>query len=101
MRLRRQAAASADPALETLLVELTALGGGDGLGGEAADAGVALPLLLDTPAGRLSFISTTTIFGTPTEVTLSELVIEAFYPADAATAERLRRLTAPATAARA
>ena len=33
-----------------------------------------------------SFISTTTVFGTPTEITLSELVIEAFLPADAETA---------------
>lgn len=33
----------------------------------------------------LSFISTTTVFGTPREVTLSELAIEAFYPADEAT----------------
>jgi hypothetical protein len=56
---------------------------------------VALPLELDTPAGRLSLISTTTIFGTPTEVTLSELIIEAFYPADEETAERLRRLVEP------
>lgn len=40
--------------------------------------------------GVASFISTTTVFGTPTEITLSELVIEAFLPADEATAELLR-----------
>jgi len=34
------------------------------------------------------------VFGTPAEVTLSELAIEAFYPADAATAARLVRLVA-------
>ena len=56
-----------------------------------ADGGIALPLELDTDEGRLSLISTTTVFGTPTEVTLSELAIEAFYPADGASAERLRR----------
>jgi hypothetical protein len=37
-------------------------------------------------------ISTTTIFGTPIDVTLSELAIESFFPADAATAETLRHL---------
>jgi hypothetical protein len=38
----------------------------------------------------LSLFSTTTVFGTPREVTLSELAIESFYPADAPTAEFLR-----------
>jgi hypothetical protein len=32
------------------------------------------------------------VFGTPVDVTLSELALECFYPADAATAEALRRL---------
>jgi hypothetical protein len=32
------------------------------------------------------------VFGTPLEVTLSEVAIEAFLPADAATAERIRTL---------
>lgn len=44
---------------------------------------------VDTPRGRLSLLSTTTVFGTPVEVTLSELAIEAFYPADARTAALL------------
>jgi len=35
--------------------------------------------------GVLRFISTTTVFGTATDVTLSELVLECFYPADAET----------------
>ena len=85
-RLRRQAHASGDPALAALLAELQTLGGTDGWT-DAADS-VATPLELDTPAGRLSLISTTTVFGTPAEVTLSELAIEAFYPADDATAAR-------------
>jgi len=41
----------------------------------------------------LTFISTTTVFGTPVEVTLAELAIEAFFPANAATAEALRQLS--------
>ncbi len=38
----------------------------------------------------LSFFSTTTVFGTPVDVTLAELALEAFFPADAATAKALR-----------
>jgi transcriptional regulator with XRE-family HTH domain len=94
-RLRRQVEASADPALADLLTELTALGGHAPQPDEPDSAlagAVAVPLELDTAQGRLSLLSTTTVFGTPVEVTLSELAIEAFYPADAATAERLRRL---------
>ncbi|MDQ0473483.1 helix-turn-helix domain-containing protein [Labrys wisconsinensis] len=61
-------------------------------------AGVVVPLELVTRAGPLSFFSTTTVFGTPVDVTLSELALESFFPADAATAERLRALAAPAKA---
>ncbi|MBW8638145.1 helix-turn-helix transcriptional regulator [Hoeflea sp. WL0058] len=43
---------------------------------------VYVPLQLSTPAGVLSLISTTTVFGTPVDVTVSELAIEAFFPAD-------------------
>ena len=38
---------------------------------------------LVTDAGLLSFISTTTVFGTPRDITLSELALEAFFPANA------------------
>lgn len=51
-----------------------------------------MPLVLDTTAGRLSFVSTVTVFGTPVDITLSELAIEAFYPADRESAELLRKL---------
>lgn len=54
-----------------------------------ADARVFVPLELETPAGVLSFISTTTVFGTPVDVTVSEIALECFFPADAATAEYL------------
>ena len=57
-------------------------------------AGVVVPLRFVTDAGTLSLFSTTTIFGTPVDVTLSELAIESFFPADAATGETLRRLAA-------
>ncbi len=46
---------------------------------------IAVPLKLRTPAGVLSFISTTTVFGTPVDITLSELALETFFPADRVT----------------
>ncbi len=52
----------------------------------------AIPLRLMTEEGELSFISTVTIFGTPIDVTLSELAIESFFSADEKTAEILNRI---------
>ena len=95
-RLRRQVDVSADPVLAALLEELRALPVPAGAtrrptaNGELA--GVVVPLQFVTDAGILSFFSTTTLFGTPVDITLSELAIEAFFPADAATAEALRTL---------
>ncbi len=94
-RLRRQAQDTGDPVLAGLLAELTELGWDGRVIEPAAGNEVAIPLVLDTPHGRLSLISTTTVFGTPTEVTLSELAIEAFYPANEETAGRLARLSSP------
>jgi hypothetical protein len=48
---------------------------------------LVVPFQLTTERGMLSFYSTTTIFGTPMEVTLSEISIESFYPADRVTRE--------------
>ena len=94
-RLRRQADITGDPFLSRLLTELAAYGPETPAGHAPPSADViAVPLEMDTAEGRVSFISTTTVFGTPAEVTLSELAIEAFYPADPASAERLRRLQA-------
>lgn len=89
-RLRRQAAATGDAGLDALVAELEAYPFPDGAGQLDELGGVAIPLRLATPLGELSFLSTTTVFGTPLDVTLDELAIEAFYPADAVTAERLR-----------
>jgi transcriptional regulator with XRE-family HTH domain len=98
-RLRRQIEASADPVLAELLTELQAYpaaGSGSERASPAGDlAGVVVPLQLVTDAGTLALFSTTTVFGTPVDVTLSELALECFYPADAATAEALRRLAGP------
>ena len=51
-----------------------------------------MPLILDTPLGQVRFVSTVTIFGTPVDITLSELAIEAFFPADAESAALLQRM---------
>ncbi|WP_420475792.1 helix-turn-helix domain-containing protein [Noviherbaspirillum sp. ST9] len=95
-RLRQQIGISADPDLVELLKELSAYpppadakphhGGNE-------YAGVVVPLQFITDGGVMSFISTVTVFGTPIDVTLSELALETFFPADAATAEALRKLT--------
>ena len=65
-------------------------------GGELS--GVVVPFQLVTPNGVLSFISTTTIFGTPVDITLQELAVESFFPADAQTAAALPALVAQAKA---
>lgn len=55
-------------------------------------AGIAVPFVLRTEGGALSFLSTTTVFGTAVDVTLAELTIESFFPADRETAECMRQL---------
>jgi transcriptional regulator with XRE-family HTH domain len=92
-RLRRQVELTADPVLAALMDELRAYPAPGGATGKRAPdpyGGVAVPFRLATGAGVLSFLSTTTVFGTPIDVTLSELAVEAFFPADAATADALR-----------
>lgn len=97
-RLRRQIEVSGDPFLVKLLNELDAYPAPATAAAQAGGAhefgGVVVPFRLATEAGILSFISTTTVFGTPVDVTLSELALESFFPADAATAEVLRQLAA-------
>jgi transcriptional regulator with XRE-family HTH domain len=93
-RLQRQVLASADPALAALAEELRGLPPPDAAGEGVAphDGQVYVPLQLRSPAGVLSFISTITVFGTPTDITLSELALETFFPADAATTLALQRM---------
>lgn len=54
--------------------------------------GIAVPLQIKVGEMALSFITTTTIFGAPLDLTLSELAIESFFPADEATAQYLRQM---------
>ncbi|MDM0043604.1 helix-turn-helix transcriptional regulator [Variovorax dokdonensis] len=103
-RLAQQIAATSDVSLAALRDELAAYpvppaagpvdmhAEANGADGELA--GVLVPLHLNTEHGQLRLISTTTIFGTPVDVTLQELAIESFFPADAQTAEILSRMSA-------
>ena len=92
-RLRAQVELSADIVLDKLMKELSAYPAPPATTRPPAQedyAGVVVPLRLITDKGVLSFLSTTTVFGTPVDITLSELALESFFPADAATAEALR-----------
>ncbi|HEV7255484.1 MAG TPA: helix-turn-helix transcriptional regulator [Mesorhizobium sp.] len=94
-RLRRQADASADPTLAALEKELAGYpGGGRPLRRTNPAHAVALPLRLRFGGRALSLISTVTVFGTPLDVTLSEIAIESFFPADGETAAILRAMAA-------
>jgi transcriptional regulator with XRE-family HTH domain len=89
-RFGRQAVVSGDPALSALYDELADLPGGEPTPSHDMAAGeIAVPLRLHHEGGELSFLSTYTTFGTAVDVTVSELAIEAFFPADAATAQAL------------
>lgn len=93
-RLDHQIDASADAGLIALREELAGYGA-DGADDHGSGAnGIAVPLILDTPIGRIRFVSTVTIFGTPVDITLSELAIEAFFPADAESAALLQAMSA-------
>ncbi len=88
-RLRREVAVSGSVALTELCAEIESYPGGFD---ETLDlGGVVVPLRLDGPDGSaLTFLSTVTTFGTALDLTAAELSIEAFLPADAATAAALR-----------
>jgi transcriptional regulator with XRE-family HTH domain len=95
-RLHREATASGDPALATLERELLALPGVRGALGTHTERlpQLYVPLILQGPDGsELRFFSTIATFGTALDVTLSELKIESFFPADESTAEQLRALS--------
>jgi transcriptional regulator with XRE-family HTH domain len=87
-RLRHQIASTGDAHLQDLLDELR---GYPAPPAEAeAHAAPVVPIRLRASGGReLAFLSTTTLFGTPGDVTVDELAIEAFLPADDATAAAL------------
>ncbi len=101
-RLRSQVEISADPVLAGLLDELHGYPcGADGpshhAGAEGGEyGGVAVPFAMRIGDERFNFISTTTVFGSPVDITLAELAIETFFPLDAETTRALHRLASAA-----
>jgi transcriptional regulator with XRE-family HTH domain len=97
-RLQQQIAATGDTGLQALHDELEAYPtpqvSHDTPAVDSELSGLVVPFQLATPNGVLSFISTTTVFGTPVDVTLQELAVESFFPADAQTAAALAALAA-------
>src|SRR3954449_2676056 len=92
-RLHRQCEATADPELLKLYDELKTYPIPARSAPLPADS-VAIPFKMRFGDEVLSFMSTTMIFGTPVDVTLSELALETFFPADDATAGRMRTIAA-------
>ena len=91
-RLHHQAGATGDARLAELHAELAAYPAGNGQGQAEpppARAEIVVPLRYRDDARELSFLSISAVVGTPMDVTVSELAIESFYPADARTAAAL------------
>jgi hypothetical protein len=92
-RLHRQCEATADPELIRLYQDLKGYPIPARAGPLPPD-NVAIPFKLRHHGEVLSFFSTTMVFGTPVDITLSELALETFFPADDLTAARMRTIAA-------
>lgn len=88
-QLRRQIEMTADPHLEFLLREALSYPARDDDCPQWA-GGPAVPLIVQTRLGQLSFIGATTVFGSPADVTLEEVALEVMHPADAVTDAAVR-----------
>jgi transcriptional regulator with XRE-family HTH domain len=90
-RLDRQAAAAGDDRLHELARELRSYPGvADTIGPSDSASLLYVPLVIRTPFGVLRFFSTIATFGTALDITIADLAIESFFPADEATARSLR-----------
>src|SRR3954452_8353079 len=89
-RLRRQIAVTSDDRLAALYAELSEYPGGEAEL-SAHEPGIAVPLRIRVDGADLAFLSTIATFGTAVDITLAELSIEAFFPADEVTARSLLR----------
>ena len=92
-RLERAARLTGDAGLMELRREMLGYPGAGGADSatRGPESAVTVQLQLATADGhRLAFFSTITTFGTAIDVTVSELAVEAFFPANPETAERLR-----------
>ncbi len=89
-RLQRQVLLSGDAALSSLYEELAAYPGPAHDAGAAHGPGIVVPLRLRAGEHELAFFSTVATFGTAIDITVAELSIESFFPADSHTAETVR-----------
>ena len=95
--LRQQIDARGDSVLQGLLAEVSAYPApADCEPAETFGAAerLATPLKIATRFGVMSFLGTVTVFGTPNDVTLSELALEMLFPADEKTAAIARAMAA-------
>ena len=94
-RLYRQVTLTNDRTLLPLLEELRGYPSPESPAPVAGNAhgNIFVPFQLETDQGLLSFFSTTTVFGTAVDITLAELTLESFFPADPQTATALRALS--------
>ena len=92
-RLHRQCEATADPELLALYRDLRSYPI-PARSGPLPPDNVAIPFKLRHDGEVLSVFSTTMVFGTPVDITLSELALETFFPADDLTAARMRAMAA-------
>jgi hypothetical protein len=84
-----EAAVSGSDHLSSVLAEIESYPGG--FENSRDLGGVAVPLQVHTTSGRvLTFLTTVTTLGTALDLTAAELSIDAFLPADEATAAALR-----------
>lgn len=92
-RLRRQIDLTADPVLIALLAEAKTYPAGAAAHRATNPAQMIVPFRVRLGGEVASLFSTTMVFGSPVEVTLSELALESFFPADAETAVLVQRLS--------
>lgn len=100
--LRQQLAARVDPVIKALLTEVAGYPvppGSEPLESFGAVQRLATPMHLSTRFGVVSFLNTLTVFGTPNDVTLSELALEMLFPADDQTIEIVKEMVRESNAA--
>ncbi|MBO0846218.1 MAG: helix-turn-helix domain-containing protein [Nocardioides sp.] len=94
-RIRRQRERTAAPGLDDLLAEVEAYpipAGADQVAPDLSPRDVAVPLLLTSEAGDLSFYYVLSVIGAPRDITLEEIAVESFFPADETTRTMLLAL---------
>jgi transcriptional regulator with XRE-family HTH domain len=90
LRLQQQIDVTGDPVLMALKVEAEGYAYQEDRSHQHIHQ-LVIPLVLQTPGGVMRFYTTTMVFGSPVDITLSELAIETFMPADSATEAAMRR----------